>query len=84
MSIGTGVALFVIGAILTFALNFETGWVNLDLIGYILMIAGAITFVVGIVLMMRRRSAVTTSRTAVDPVSGERVTQRSTDADPMV
>jgi membrane-bound ClpP family serine protease len=84
MSIGTGVALFVIGAILTFALNFETGWVNLDLIGYILMIAGVVTFVVGIVLMMRRRSAVSTSRTAVDPVSGERVTQRSTDADPMV
>jgi hypothetical protein len=84
MSIGTGVALFVIGAILTFALNFETGWVNLDLIGYILMIAGVVTFVVGIVLMMRRRSAVSTSRTAVDPVSGERITQRSTDADPMV
>lgn len=81
MSIGTGVVLFVIGAILTFALNFETGWVNLDLIGIILMVAGAVTFIVGLVLMTRRRSAVTTSRTGVDPVSGERVTQRATDVD---
>lgn len=83
MSIGTGVVLFVIGAILTFALNFETGWVNLDLIGIILMVAGAVTFIVGLVLMTRRRSAVTTSRTGVDPVSGERVTQRATDVDPV-
>ncbi|MGN6501580.1 MAG: DUF6458 family protein [Pseudolysinimonas sp.] len=83
MSIGTGVVLFVIGAILTFALNFETGWVNLDLIGIILMVARAVTFIVGLVLMTRRRSAVTTSRTGVDPVSGERVTQRATDVDPL-
>lgn len=83
MSIGTGIAMFVIGAILTFALNFETGWVNLDLIGYILMAAGVITVIIGLVLMMRRRSAVTTSRTGVDPVSGERVTQRATDVDPI-
>jgi hypothetical protein len=83
MSIGTGIVLFVIGAILTFALNFETGWVNLDLIGIILMVAGAVTFIVGLVLMTRRRTAVTTARTGVDPVSGERVTQRATDVDPL-
>ena len=83
MSIGTGIALFVIGAILTFALNFDTGWVNLDLIGIILMIAGAVIFVVGLVLLTRRRSAVSTTRTGVDPVSGERVTQRATDVDPL-
>ncbi len=82
MSIGTGIVLFVIGAILTFALNFETGWVNLDLIGIILMVAGAVTFIIGLVLMTRRRSAVTTSRT-IDPVNGERVTQRATDVDPV-
>ncbi len=37
MSIGTGVVLFVVGAILVFALNFETGFINLDLVGYILI-----------------------------------------------
>ena len=55
MSIGAGVALFVIGAILAFAVNVEVEWVDLSLIGYILMAGGAVVFIVGLVLMMRRR-----------------------------
>ena len=35
MSIGTGIVLFVIGAILAFAVNVEVEWINLDLVGYI-------------------------------------------------
>jgi hypothetical protein len=81
MSIGTGVVLFVIGAILVFALNFETEIVNLDMIGYILMGAGFIVFVIGLVLLARRRQAVTTSRTGTDSVTGERVSQRVTEMD---
>lgn len=81
MSIGTGVVLFVIGAILVYALNFETEVVNLDMVGYILMAAGAITFVIGLVLLMRRRQSVTTARTGTDSVTGERVQQRVTEAD---
>jgi O-antigen ligase len=81
MSIGTGVVLFVIGAILVYALNFETEFVNLDVVGYILMAAGAITFVVGLVLLARRRQSVTTARTGTDAATGERVHQRVTDAD---
>ncbi|GHF03857.1 DUF6458 family protein [Pseudolysinimonas yzui] len=81
MSIGTGVVLFVIGAILVFALNFETEIVNLDMIGYILMGAGFIVFVIGLVLLARRRQAITTSRTGTDSVTGERVEQRITEVD---
>lgn len=81
MSIGTGVVLFVIGAILVFALNFETEIVNLDMIGYILMGAGFIVFVIGLVLLARRRQAVTTSRSGTDSVTGERVEQRITEVD---
>lgn len=55
MSIGTGIALFVIGAILTFAVNVEVEWANLDLIGYILMGAGAVIFVIGLILLASRR-----------------------------
>jgi hypothetical protein len=73
--------MFVIGAILVFALNFETEFVNLDMIGYILMVAGAIVFVIGLVLLARRRQAVTTSRTGTDSVTGERVQQRVTEVD---
>ena len=78
MSIGAGVALFVIGAILAFAVNVEVEWVDLSLIGYILMAGGAVVFIVGLVLMMRRRRSDTVSRTAVDPAAGERVTRQST------
>jgi membrane protein implicated in regulation of membrane protease activity len=81
MSIGTGVVLFVIGAILVFALNFETEIVNLDLVGYILMGAGFVVFVIGLVLLARRRQAVTTSRSGTDSVTGERVEQRITEVD---
>ena len=42
MSIGTGIVLFVIGAILAFAVNVQVEWANLDMIGYILMAAGAV------------------------------------------
>jgi hypothetical protein len=78
MSIGAGIVLFVIGAILTFAVNVQVEWVNLDLIGYILMGAGVLVFILGLVLMMRRRSSETVTRTAVDPAAGERVTRQST------
>lgn len=81
MSIGTGVVLFVIGAILVFALNFETEVVNLDMVGYILMGAGFLVFVIGLVLLARRRQAVTTARSGSDPVTGERVEQRVTEVD---
>jgi len=81
MSIGTGVVLFVIGAILVFALNFETEVVNLDMIGYILMAAGVVVFVIGLVMLARRRQAVTTSRSGTDSVTGERVERRVTEVD---
>lgn len=81
MSIGTGVVLFVIGAILVFAVNFEAEVVNLDMIGYILMGAGFIVFVIGLVLLARRRQAVSTTRSGTDSVTGERVSQRVTEVD---
>lgn len=81
MSIGTGIVLFVIGAILTFALNVETGFVNLDLVGYILMAAGAIVFVIGLVLAMRKRQSVTTVQSGVD-ANGGTVQERRTSTTP--
>ena len=78
MSIGAGVVLFVIGAILAFAVNVQLDWINLQLIGYILMGAGVIVFIIGLVLLMRKRSSQTVTRTAVDPAANERITRRST------
>lgn len=79
MGIGSGIALFVIGAILAFAINFDAGGlVNLELVGYILMIAGIVVFAISLALVFRRRSVMSTARTSMDPVSGERVTTRRT------
>jgi membrane-bound ClpP family serine protease len=82
MSIGAGIALFVIGAILVFAVNVDVEYVDLDMIGYILMGAGFLVFLIGIILVARRRSTESVTRT-VDPVAGERVvrTESSTSGD---
>lgn len=75
MSIGAGIALIVIGAILVFAFNVDTSqFVDLDMIGYIMMAAGAVVFLLGLVFLFRRRSTERVTRT-VDPAVGERVTR---------
>jgi hypothetical protein len=84
VSIGLGIFLFVVGAILTFALNFESEFINIDLVGYLLMGAGLVVVIIGIALLARRRQSVSTTRSAVDPASGERITQSSTEHDPLV
>ena len=78
MSIGTGIVLFVVGAILTFALNIQLDWINLHLVGGLLMAAGAVVFILGIVFMLRKRQTVTTVHSSVDPTSGESVAQSRT------
>jgi hypothetical protein len=79
MGIGSGIALVVIGAILTFAVNLENAWIDLDLIGYILMGAGVVVFLISLVLVLRKRSSVETVR-HIDN-SGERITQHETRSD---
>jgi hypothetical protein len=81
MGIGTGIFLFVVGAILAFALNFQLAAINLHLIGYILMGAGVVVFLISLVLVLRRRSTVSTTRSAVDPASNERIVQQETKGD---
>ncbi|ROS49021.1 DUF6458 family protein [Frigoribacterium sp. PhB24] len=84
MSIGGGIALIVIGAVLAFALDFQVAGINIQLIGYILIAAGVVVTIIGIAFASRRRSTVSTTRSAVDPATGERVERRSTDSDPLV
>jgi hypothetical protein len=81
MSIGGGIFLIVVGAILAFALEIQVDWIDLDLVGYILMGAGLVILIIGIALLTRRRSSVSTTRSAVDPASGEHITRRTTEND---
>lgn len=77
MGIGTGILLIVVGAILTFAVNVDVEWVDLDLIGYILMGAGVAVLLISLVLLGRRRRSDVVTTTHVDPTAGEQVTRRS-------
>lgn len=78
MSIGGGIFLIVVGAILAFALNVQVDWVDLDLVGYLLMGAGFVITVIGLVLLARRRQSVTSQRTVREPDGDATVTERST------
>ena len=81
MSIGTGIGLFVVGAILAFAIHLNNTVVSLQLIGYILMAAGVVVFVIGLVFMLRKRQSITTVTSGVD-ADGRAVDQRKTSVTP--
>lgn len=81
MGIGSGIFLFVVGAILAFAINVQVSWVNLHLVGYLLMGAGVVVFLISLVLVLRRRSSTVTTRSAVDPDNNELVVEHETKSD---
>lgn len=84
MSIGFGIFLVALGAILAFAVQVSVEWIAITTTGYILMVAGVVMVIIGVGLMARKRSSVTTQHTQVDPAAGEKVTRReSVSSDPV-
>ena len=71
MRIGSSVFLIALGAILTFAVEADIPYISLDLVGYILMIAGVIGLIWG--LLTSNRSRTTETRVVNDPATGETV-----------
>lgn len=65
MSIGLGIFLIALGAILSFAVSDALPGVNLEMIGWILMAAGLATTVISVILMSQRRAAAAHTRTTV-------------------
>lgn len=57
MSIGSGIFLIAVGAILAYALDVTVDWIDLTLVGFILMAAGVLVTIIGLILLARRRSA---------------------------
>jgi Domain of unknown function (DUF6458) len=57
--VGIGASLFLIaaGAILTFALNLHVGGVDLDVVGWILMVVGALGLIVTMFIWGGRRGS---------------------------
>lgn len=56
--IGGCIGLIVVGAVLTFASDWQLRSVNLDLVGVIMMVAGVIGLAVYASVLKRRRTAV--------------------------
>ncbi|WP_022899062.1 DUF6458 family protein [Humibacter albus] len=73
MSLGGGIFLIVVGAILAFAINVTPTWIDLQLVGYILMGAGVVITVIGIVLITRKRTSRVTRSSTIDPRTGEQI-----------
>lgn len=67
MGIGASILLLVVGAILTFALDLHIGGVNLDVVGWILMIGGVVGLIfTALIWGPRQRTSVTREHTHTD------------------
>ena len=72
MTIGAGVVLAAIGAVLTFAVTATVAGLNIHVIGVILMIAGIVGVALDLaVFAPRRRTTTTTTAVAPDQVVRE-------------
>lgn len=80
MRLGTSVVLIALGAILSFAVSDAVPGVDLTIVGYILMGAGALLLLLSLVQMGANssRGRVTESRSVRDPGTGESVTRNET------
>ena len=81
MGIGSGIFLFIVGAIIAYALNFNVKWVDQNLIGYLFMGGGAVVFLISLVGVFKKRSTTVTTHTAVDSSAGEKSTKAETKSD---
>lgn len=67
MGIGASIFLIALGAIFTFALDVSVGWLDLNVVGWVLMLAGVVGLILTIWFWQSRR------RQVVTPVNTTRV-----------
>jgi hypothetical protein len=80
MRLGTAIVLLALGAILTFALNVDVSGIDLQVVGWILMIAGALGIVLEVAVWgPRQRRRVTSTDGYAAPAAGGRVQRTTTD-----
>ena len=77
MGIGGSIFLIALGAILAFAVEANLGWLDINVVGWVLMIAGF----AGLVLTLwfwqsRRRTTVVQPSERIVPVQTERIEER--------
>jgi hypothetical protein len=86
MGIGASVFMLAVGAIITFAFNIRVGWLDLDIVGWVLMAAGALGLILTLTVFGSRRRSTVVARdeTAAAPMTsttGRRVVEERTDYD---
>ena len=83
MGIGGSVFLIAVGAIIAFGVHANLGVLNLQVIGWVIMLAGVFLLILTLWFWNNRRRAVVTRTTrAAEPVRRTYVEQRRTTADP--
>ena len=60
MGIGGSIFVIALGAILAFAVHISVGWLSLNVVGYVLMVAGAAGLVLTLWFWSNRRRPTTT------------------------
>ncbi len=81
MGIGASIFLIALGAILAFAVNVDLGGLDIQVIGWILILAGVLGLITFAMIWGRRRTVV--ARPPVDePVEYRRVEERRRDVGP--
>ena len=84
MGIGASVFMLAVGAIITFALDIRVGWLDLDIVGWVLMAAGALGLILTLTVFgSRRRTVVAREDTApaATTTTGRRVVEERTEYD---
>jgi hypothetical protein len=61
MGIGASIFLIAVGAIIAFALDARVGWLDLDVVGWVLMLAGLFGLLMAFGVFARRRRVVDTT-----------------------
>ncbi|GAA4210970.1 DUF6458 family protein [Actinocatenispora rupis] len=85
MGIGIGIFLLVLGAILAFAVHADLGWLDVRVVGWILLLAGAVELVITLAVWSRRRRGTTvTQREVYQDGHPTTVTERRSVNDPSV
>ncbi|HKT02094.1 MAG TPA: DUF6458 family protein [Rugosimonospora sp.] len=74
MGIGGSIFLLALGAILVWAVHIQLGWLDLRVVGWVLMVAGFVGLILTIWFWNNRRRRITTTTGAV-PVERERVVE---------
>ncbi len=67
MGIGGSIFLIAVGAILAFAVHVSVGWLSLNVVGYVLMIAGLVGLLLTIWFWSNRRRTTVVARPNADP-----------------